>query len=232
MRATLCSGKTIACETLLYCVGRQGATEGLNLPAAGLSADDRGRVGVNEHLQTTVGHIYAAGDVVGFPALAATGMEQGRRAAQHMFAPHELAAATYSPADLFPYGIYTIPEISTLGQTEQQLTSAQVPYEVGVARYKEIARGQLMGDRQGLIKLLFSPQGRELLGVHCIGTGATELIHIGQVAMAAGLPIDYFVEAIFNYPTLAECYKVAALDGLNRCRAAATGGSAELFQAA
>ncbi len=211
--ATLASGKSIHTQTLLYAVGRQGATDQLNLPAAGLSADNRGRLKINEYYQTDVPHIYAAGDVVGFPALAATSMEQGRLAACHMF--HQLAEA---PSPLFPYGIYAIPEISMVGATEQALTQQKVPYEVGIARYREIARGQLIADPYGLLKLLFHPQSRRLLGVHAIGTGATELIHIGQAVMAAGMPIDYFVESVFNYPTLAECYKVAALDGINRVR--------------
>jgi len=180
-----------------------------------LKADNRGRLKVNECYQTEVEHIYAAGDVIGFPALAATSMEQGRLAACHMF--HQLAEA---PSPLFPYGIYTIPEISMIGQTEQALTEAKIPYEVGLARYREIARGQLISDPHGLLKLLFHPQSRRLLGVHAIGTGATELIHIGQVVMSAGMSIDYFVESVFNYPTLAECYKVAALDGINRLRSA------------
>lgn len=213
--ATLASNKTVHSQTLLYAVGRQGATNKLNLPVAGLSADSRGRLKVNEFYQTEVPHIYAAGDVIGFPALAATSMEQGRLAASHMF--HQLAEA---PSPLFPYGVYTIPEISMVGATEQALTEQRTPYEVGIARYREIARGQLIADPYGLLKLLFHPQSRRLLGVHAIGTGATELIHIGQAVMAAGMPIDYFVESVFNYPTLAECYKVAALDGINRVRSA------------
>ncbi|MFT3787359.1 MAG: Si-specific NAD(P)(+) transhydrogenase [Tepidisphaeraceae bacterium] len=212
VQATLESGKTIRAQTLLYSVGRQGATGKLNLQAAGLIADDRGRLKVNDYFQTTVPHIYAAGDLVGFPALAATSMEQGRLAALHMF---KQLVEQEAPR-IFPIGIYTIPEISLIGQSEQQLTKAKIPYEVGIARYREIARGQLIADTSGLLKLLFHPESRRLLGVHAIGTGATELIHIGQTAMAAGLPIDYFVETVFNYPTLAECYKVAALDGINR----------------
>lgn len=234
--ATLCSGKIVQCDTLLYCVGRQGATDSLNLTAAGLAADERGRLAINDHFQTEVPHIYAAGDVVGFPALASTSMEQGRRASLHMFDRRELVRPASTPTAardqlpplpagvrgvgaLFPYGIYTIPEISMVGRTERQLTEANVPYEVGIARYDEIARGQLMGDLHGMIKLLFCPDSHRLLGVHAIGSGATEIIHIGQVAMTAGLPVEYFVDTVFNYPTLAECYKVAALDGLNRCRA-------------
>jgi NAD(P) transhydrogenase len=217
VEATLASKKKIAAETLMYCIGRQGATEQLNLPAAGLSADNRGRLKVNENYQTEIPHIYAAGDVIGFPALASTSMEQGRVASCHMF-----NQITNSVSDLFPYGIYTIPEISMVGQNEQQLTKLNMPYEVGIARYREIARGQLIADPSGLLKLLFHTDSHRLLGVHAIGTGATELIHIGQTVMAAGLPLDYFVETVFNYPTLAECYKVAALDGLNRIRTGKT----------
>ncbi|QOV91581.1 Si-specific NAD(P)(+) transhydrogenase [Humisphaera borealis] len=213
VEATMASNKVIDAECLLYCIGRQGATDRLNLPAAGLTADNRGRLKVNENLQTDVPHIYAAGDVIGFPALAATSMEQGRLAASHMF-----GQITEAQSPLFPYGIYTIPEISMVGQTEQALTAAGTPYEVGIGRYRETARGLLIADPHGLLKLLFHPQSRRLLGVHAIGTGATELVHIGQAVMAAGLPIDYFVESVFNYPTLAECYKLAAMDGINRVR--------------
>jgi NAD(P) transhydrogenase len=222
--ATMASNKRVYGDMLLYTIGRQGATADLNLAATGLSADNRGRLAVNEHYQTAVPHIYAAGDVIGFPALAATSMEQGRLATCHMFAEaaHAMGLSDGSPcpgaAGVFPYGIYTIPEISMIGATEQQLTTAGTPYEVGLARYREIARGQLIADPHGLLKLLFHPDSRRLLGVHAIGTGATELIHIGQAVMAAGMPIDYFVESVFNYPTLAECYKVAALEGLSRLR--------------
>jgi NAD(P) transhydrogenase len=232
VHATLASGKRLASETLLYCIGRRGATDNLNLAAAGLTADGRGRLPVNEVCQTSVPHIYAAGDVVGFPALASTAMEQGRLATSHMFqkaedgrTPTITDAGGGGPGNaptLFPYGIYTIPEISMVGQTEQSLTQQNMPYEVGIARYREIARGQLIADPHGLLKLLFHPDSRRLLGVHVIGTGATELVHIGQVVIAAGMPIDYFVESVFNYPTLAECYKVAALDGVNRVRSPAT----------
>jgi NAD(P) transhydrogenase len=213
VQATLASTKKIAADSLMYCIGRQGATEALNLPAAGLTADNRGRLKVNENFQTSVPHIYAAGDVIGFPALASTSMEQGRLASCHMF--HQFANST---SELFPYGIFTIPEISMVGQSEQQLTQQNIPYEVGLARYREIARGQLIADPIGLLKLLFHAESHRLLGCHAIGTGATELIHIGQTVMAAGMSIDYFVDTVFNYPTLAECYKVAALDGLNRVR--------------
>jgi NAD(P) transhydrogenase len=211
--ATLGSNKVVHADALLYCIGRQGATDRINLSAAGLTADNRGRLKVNEFYQTEVPHIYAAGDVIGFPALAATSMEQGRLASCHMF--HEIAEP---PQPLFPYGIYTIPEISMVGATEQSLTAAGTPYEAGLGRYRETARGLLIADPYGLLKILFHPRSRRVLGVHAIGTGATELVHIGQAVMAAGMPVDYFVESVFNYPTLAECYKVAALDGINRVR--------------
>jgi NAD(P) transhydrogenase len=213
VEATMKSQKRLRAHCLLYSIGRQGATAALNLPNAGLNADERGRLKVNEFYQTAVDHIYAAGDVIGFPALAATSMEQGRLASCHMF--RQLSEA---PNPLYPYGIYTIPEISMVGQTEQSLTQQNIPYEVGIARYREIARGQLIADPHGMLKLLFHQDSRRLLGVHAIGTGATELIHIGQAVMASQMPIDYFVETVFNYPTLAECYKVAALDGINRIR--------------
>jgi NAD(P) transhydrogenase len=211
------SGKTLRAQTLLYAIGRQGATHSLGLENANLQADNRGRLTVNEHYQTTVPNVYAAGDVIGFPALAATSMEQGRLAAMYMF--KQLAEEA---AKVFPYGIYTIPEISMIGQTEQQLTKSKTPYEVGIARYREIARGQLIGDPHGILKLLFHPHSRRLLGVHAIGTGATEIIHIGQAVMSANMPIDYFVDTVFNYPTLAECYKVAAMDGLARVSSGTT----------
>jgi NAD(P) transhydrogenase len=227
VQATLASSKKVWADSLMYCIGRQGATDALNLSAAGLAADNRGRLKVNEFFQTAVPHIYAAGDVIGFPALASTSMEQGRLASCHMF--HQIANSTSS---LFPYGIYTIPEISMVGQSEQQLTQENIPYEVGLARYREIARGQLISDPNGLLKLLFHAESRRLLGVHAIGTGATELVHIGQTVMAAGMSIDYFVDTVFNYPTLAECYKVAALDGLNRLRATQLSSELQIASAA
>jgi NAD(P) transhydrogenase len=201
----------ILATTLMYAIGRQGATKGLNLEAVGLSPDERGRLKVNEHFQTSVPHIYAAGDVIGFPALASTSMQQGRHAARHAFGQPDR-----SDTALLPYGIYSIPEISMVGRTEEELTKAGVPFGVGVAHYREIARGQLIGDETGMVKLLFHRETREVLGVHAIGEGATELIHIGQAVMAFKGKLDYFIDTVFNYPTLAECYKVAALDGLNR----------------
>ena len=211
VQATLESGKLLRAQTLLYAVGRQGTTNSLRLDKAGLKTDDRERLKVNEHYQTEVPHIYAAGDVIGFPALASTAMEQGRLAVCHAF-----GVPTRSMPELFPYGIYSIPEISMVGKTEDQLTNAGIPYEAGVAQYKELARGQLLGDETGMLKLLIHQDDRRILGVHAIGTGATELIHIGQAVMAFGGTLDYFVNNVFNFPTLAEAYKVAALNGLNK----------------
>ncbi|WP_031521773.1 Si-specific NAD(P)(+) transhydrogenase [Streptomyces sp. NRRL F-5123] len=209
----LASGKKIAADAVMYSAGRQGLTDELALDRAGLAADKRGRLAVDEHYRTAVPHIYAVGDVIGFPALAATSMEQGRCAAYHAF-----GEPVHALADLQPIGIYTIPEISFVGRTEDELTDASVPFEVGVSRYRELARGQIIGDAHGMLKLLVSPQDRRLLGVHCFGTGATELIHIGHAVMGCGGTVDYLVDAVFNYPTLAESYKVAALDVTNRMR--------------
>ena len=209
----LASGKQIVTEKALYSIGRTGATERLNLEAAGLAADDRGRLKVNEHYQTTAPHIYAAGDVIGFPSLASISMEQGRLAACHAF-----GVEAASVRELFPYGIYTIPEISMVGRNEETLTQQGIPYEVGKAQYKETARGQIIGDVTGLLKLIFHLESRDLLGVHIIGEGASDLVHIGQAVLAFGGQVDYFVSTVFNYPTLAECYKNAAFDGLNRLR--------------
>jgi NAD(P) transhydrogenase len=205
------SGKQIRAPLLVYSAGRVGATKNLGLEQIGIQPDDRGRLKVNENFQTAVAHIYAVGDVVGFPALASTSMQQGRHAACHAFG---LACETSS--HLLPYGIYTIPEISMVGRNEDELTRDGVPYEIGVARYREIARGQIIGDTVGMLKLLFHSETRELLGVHVIGEGATELVHIGQAVIAHGGKLDYFIDTVFNYPTLAECYKVAALAALNK----------------
>ena len=208
---TLQNAKPIATSTLMYAIGRVGASRGLDLEQIGLTPDRRGRLTVNEHFQTAIPHIYAAGDIIGFPALASTSMQQGRHAACHAFGhPDRMDNA------LLPYGIYSIPEISMVGRTEDDLAHAGIPFGVGVARYREIARGQIIGDETGMLKLLFHRQTRELLGVHIIGEGATELIHVGQAVMAYRGKIDYFIDTVFNYPTLAECYKVAALDGINR----------------
>lgn len=211
VRIRLASGKQVVTEQALYAIGRTGATEALNLAAAGLEADNRGRIKVNENYQTSQPNIYAVGDVIGFPSLASTSMEQGRLAACHAF-----DVPADSVPELFPFGIYTIPEISVVGKNEEQLTEEGVPYEVGKASYKEIARGQIIGDQSGLLKLIFHAETRKLLGVSIIGEGASELIHIGQAVLSLNGDIDYFVETVFNYPTLAECYKTAAFDGINR----------------
>jgi NAD(P) transhydrogenase len=211
VRIHLASGKQIVTEKALYSIGRTGATDKLNLPAAGLTADTRGRLGVNAHYQTEVPHVYAVGDVIGFPSLASTSMEQGRLAACHAF-----GVEARSVPELFPYGIYTIPEISTVGRNEEELTEQGVPYEVGKAQYREIARGQIIGDSTGLLKLVFHLDTLQLLGVHIIGEDASELVHIGQAVLSFGGRVDYFIQTVFNYPTLAECYKTAAFDGINR----------------
>ncbi len=211
---TLRSGKRIPADTVMYSAGRQGATDGIDLHLAGLAADARGRIPVDEHFRTAVEHIYAVGDVIGFPALAATSMEQGRLAAYHAF-----GGPPSSMRGLQPIGIYTIPEISYCGRTEDELTRDSVPYEVGISRYRELARGQIVGDTYGMLKLLVSTDTRELLGVHIFGTDATELVHIGQAFMATGGTIDHIVDTVFNYPTLSEAYKVAALDATNKMRA-------------
>jgi NAD(P) transhydrogenase len=205
------SGKRIVADLVLFSVGRLGATDDMHLEAAGLEADERGRLKVDAEYRTHVPHIFAAGDVIGYPSLAATSSEQGRLAACHAFG---VPAAPMPPH--FPIGIYAIPEISMVGATEHELTEARIPYETGMARYREIARGQILGDDSGLLKLLFHRDERRLLGVHAIGTGATELIHVGQAVLALGGGLDYFLQTVFNYPTLAECYKVAALNAANK----------------
>ncbi len=210
--ANLESKKRVSGDALLYAVGRQGNVDDLDLAAAGLEADSRGRIAVDEHYRTKVDHIYAVGDVVGFPALASVSMEQGRIAAARAF---DDDAASSNPG-FYPYGIYTIPEISFIGKTEEQLTDEDVPYEVGMAYYREVARGQIRGDTTGRLKLIFHRDTRKVLGVHIIGEGATELVHIGQAVMTLNGTINYFIETVFNYPTLAECYKVAAFNGLGR----------------
>ncbi len=205
------SGKRLVSDFVLYSIGRVGSTEGLGLEKAGIPVDERGRITVDENLRTCVPHVYAAGDVIGFPALAATSSEQGRLAACHAFGVEARPMESH-----FPVGIYAIPELSSVGLTEERLTEQKVPYEVGVARYREIARGQILGDDTGFLKMLFHRETRNLLGVHAIGTHATELIHIGQAVIGLGGGLDYFLRTVFNYPTLAECYKVAALDAANR----------------
>jgi len=205
------SGKRIVADMTLLSVGRAGAIEPLALEKAGLAADDRGRIAVDSQFRTSVPHIFAAGDIIGYPSLAATSSEQG-----HLAACHALGVPAAPMADHFPIGIYSVPEISMVGATEQALTKGKVPYEVGIARYREIARGQILGDDSGLLKRLFHRGERTLLGVHIIGTGATELLHIGQAVFGLSGGLDYFLSTVFNYPTLAECYKVAALNAANK----------------
>jgi NAD(P) transhydrogenase len=214
-RVRLASGKEIVSETVLYAVGRQGDTDGLGLANAGLESDRRGRLEVDECYRTAAPHIFAVGDVAG-GGLAATAMEQGRIAALHAFGEpvHELP-------HLVPTGVYAIPEIGMVGRTEEELTDEAIPYVPGIARWNELARGLMSGDEDGMLKLLVSPDDRRLLGVHVIGTGATDLVHIGQALMGGDAGVDFLVTAVFNYPTFAESYKVAALDAVNRIRAMA-----------
>jgi NAD(P) transhydrogenase len=209
--ARLESGKQVRGDVLLYSVGRQTNVDLLGLDVIGLGADPRGRLKVNEFGQTEIPHIYAAGDVIGFPALASTSMEQGRRASCHMF-----GVTRNGPTPVFPYGIFTVPEISMVGATEQELTASKTPYEVGQARFSELAKAQMMGVDTGLLKVIFHRETLKILGVHAFGENAAEIVHIGQVALELGGTIEYFRDASFNYPTLAEAYKVAGLDGCNR----------------
>jgi NAD(P) transhydrogenase len=211
IKVTLESGKIVRGDTFLYAVGRQTNTDSLNLESIGLKTDSRGRITVNEQFQTDIPHIYAAGDVIGFPALAATSMEQGRLASCNMF-----CGSAQSSHELLPYGIYAIPEISMVGKTEQELTKEKIPYEVGSARFDEIAKGQILGEKAGFLKILFDPASFNILGVHIIGEQAAELIHIGQAVISLKGTLEYFRDTVFNYPTLAEGYKVAALNGLNK----------------
>jgi NAD(P) transhydrogenase len=209
--AKLESQKKLSGDALLYAVGRQGNIDDLNLPAAGIQSDARGRIKVDCDYRTEQPHIFAVGDVIGFPSLASVSMEQGRIAAAGAFGKKLIS----NPAS-YPYGIYTIPEISFIGKTEEQLTDEDVPYEVGVAYYREIARGQIRGDTTGRLKIIFHRETKQILGVHVIGEGASELLHIGQAVMILGGTVEYFVDNVFNYPTLAECYKAAAFNGLNK----------------
>ena len=207
----LASGKRVVADVVLYAAGRQGATDTLQLENAGLEADPRGKITVQPDYRTAVDHIFAAGDVIGGLALAATSMEQGRLAAAHAFGDSDAVMN-----DLVPIGIYTIPEIASVGRTEEELTRDAIGYEVGVSRYRELARGQILGDTYGMLKLLVSDEDRKVLGVHVLGTNATEVVHIGQAVMGFGGTVDYLVDSVFNYPTLAESYKVAALDAKNK----------------
>ncbi|HET9118715.1 MAG TPA: FAD-dependent oxidoreductase [Pseudonocardiaceae bacterium] len=218
---SLASGKRIAADMVMYSAGRQGVTDELDLQKAGLTTDRRGRITVDRQYRTAVEHIFAVGDVIGFPALAATSMNQGRLAAYHAF-----GEPARELLELQPIGIYTVPEISYCGRTEAELTQSAVPYEVGMSRYRELARGAIVGDSYGMLKLLVSTEDRTLLGVHVFGTHATDLVHIGQAIMGCGGTVDYLVDTAFNYPTLSEAYKVAALDATNKIRAldVSTGG--------
>ncbi len=211
--ATLESGKTLSAETLLYAVGRQPNADRINIEAVGLTLEDRGRLATDADFRTAVPYIFAAGDVVGFPSLASTSMEQGRHAACCMF-----GVCRPERQDLWPYGIYTIPEISMVGKTEQQLTAARIPYETGIAPFEEVAKAQIVGDQTGLLKIIFHAETRVLLGVHIIGEGAVELVHIGQTLMMTGGTVDVLRDTVFNYPSLAEAYRVAAANGLDRLR--------------
>ena len=213
VQAQLESGKTLKGEVLLYSVGRQGVCGALGLDSVGIEFDDRERLHVNDDYQTNVEHVYAAGDVIGFPALASTSMEQGRRAICHALGVCDVR--NYNTA-LFPFGIYAVPEISMVGKTEEELTDEGIPYESGIAHYREIARAKLLGDERGMMKMLIHQETHEVLGVHIIGAEATELIHVGQAVMALGGKAEFFIDNVFNFPTLAECYKVAAYNGLNK----------------
>ena len=205
------SGKRLVSDLALFSVGRIGATKELNLEILGIEPDARGRLSVDPQYRTKIPNIFAAGDVIGYPSLAATSADQGRLVACHAF-----GVPAKPMAEHFPIGIYAIPEISMVGRPEHVLTAEKIPYEVGIARYREIARGQILGDDTGLFKMLFHREDRRLLGVHVIGTNATELVHIGQAVLGLGGGLDYFLNTVFNYPTLAECYKVAALDAANK----------------
>jgi NAD(P) transhydrogenase len=207
------SGKQISADVVFYSAGRQGATGGLGLDEVGIEVDSRGRITVDDSYRTSVRSIFAVGDVIGFPSLASVSAEQGRIAACHA-----LGVPTRPISELLPYGIYAIPEVSYVGRTEAELTDAEIPYEVGIARYRELARGVILGENYGLLKLLVSSHDGTLLGVHAFGTGATELVHIGQTAMGLGGTVDFFVDSVFNYPTLAEAYKIAALNAMNKLR--------------
>lgn len=211
----LSDGRHVTSDMVLFAAGRVGATDALKLDAAGIDIDHRGRIKVDPAtMQTNVPHIYAAGDVIGFPSLASTSMEQGRVAACHA-----LGIDAHAPPEFFPYGIYSVPEISTTGLTEEEVREKGIPYEIGIARFRETSRGHIMGLNSGMMKMIFSTRTKRLLGVHILGEGATELIHIGQAVLNLKGTIDYFIQNTFNYPTLAEAYKIAGLDAWNRMTA-------------
>jgi NAD(P) transhydrogenase len=219
VEAHCASGKVVTAERVLYAAGRQGNTDRIGLENVGLEPNERGQLDVNEFYQTHIPHIYAVGDVIGFPALAATAMHQGRLAAAHAFQhadEHANGKIPETPISPRPFGIYTIPEVSMVGATEEELTTARVPYEIGHAFYRETARAHIMGDIEGMLKLIFHRETLQLLGVHIIGERATELIHVGQAVIAYGGTIEYFIDNVVNYPTLSEAYKIAALNGYNR----------------
>ena len=208
------SGKRLVTDCLLVSAGRMGNTQSLGLEQLGIETDKRGLVSVNENYQTKVPNIYAVGDVIGSPALASTAFEQGRRAACHAFG---LTDPKFNYP--LPYGIYTIPEIGMVGKTEAELSAAKVPYEVGISRFSEIERGKITGDDTGILKILFHRHTLQILGVHIIGESAAELIHVGQTVMGLGGGLDYLAHAVFNYPTLGQAYRTAALDGMNKVMA-------------
>ncbi|USG59683.1 Si-specific NAD(P)(+) transhydrogenase [Sneathiella marina] len=218
------NGRMIYSEVTMFAAGRIGNTSGLKLDNCGLEADSRGRLSLADanSFQTVVPHIYAAGDVIGFPSLASTSMEQGRLAVFHAF---DKDAFAYSAPDYFPYGIYSVPELSTVGMSEEEVVERGIAFESGICRFRETSRGQIMGLDHGMMKLIFSMKTRRLLGAHILGEGATELIHIGQAVLNLKGTLDYFVENTFNYPTLAEAYKVAALDAWNKMPQSAAGKS-------
>jgi NAD(P) transhydrogenase len=205
------SGKQLTTDSLMFAAGRVGASADLNLEAVGIETDAKGRIKVDENFRTSLKNVYAVGDIIGFPALASTSMEQGRLAALHAF-----GADVPKAASSLPFGIYSIPEIGMVGPNEQELTKQSIPYESGVARFRELSRVQISGGRTGLLKLLFHRETKKLLAVHIIGQSATELVHIGQAVIDHGGTVEYLRDAVFNFPTLAEAYKVAALDGLNK----------------
>ncbi len=208
------SGKRLHGDALLFCAGRSGNTEGMGLEEIGVQRDHRGYLQVDQHYETSIESIFAAGDVIGVPSLASAAYDQGRAAAASARGKEHCRFVTDVPT-----GIYTIPEISSIGKTERELTEAKVPYEVGRAFFKETARAQISGDEAGMLKILFNADTLEILGVHCFGAEATEIIHIGQAIMnqkGEGNSVRYFISNTFNYPTMAEAYRIAALNGLNR----------------
>jgi NAD(P) transhydrogenase len=205
------SNRAIASDMVLFAAGRIGATDKLGLDTLGIEVDHRGRITVNDRFQTILPHIYACGDVIGFPSLASTALEQGRIALLDA-----LGEKVYKKPEYFPYGIYAVPEMSSVGMSEEEVVQRKIGYEVGLVQLRETSRGKVMGLQSGLMKMIFSIKTRRLLGCHIVGEGATELIHIGQAVLTLKGTLDYFLENAFNYPTLAEAYKVAALHAHNR----------------